>query len=421
MNNILKFIPFTLVTAALFPVLAKADHFLYKALPVKLPLPSLILLLAILIPVIFKHVATKGEESFSKTYQNTILIALPFLMITLVSALWSLHPGANWEKGYRFLLMDLYHWVLLMISIAVAHSWVIRKHNHFIFLIILMGSCAAIWADIVFPGMFSVLESRAAGFAGNANWGGRIIIFLAIAAIQWKKNNLMNLVILTLSGLAVFATLSVGCLFLYLAILVTYLILKLREMKGEHIMMKAAMIPAVLILILFVVQPVVLNMMESSETFANKNSQERIDEILNMTKGDFTFATDHTRGELIDEYWEFISESPLIGKGTGFSLNQSYRPHNMYIKHWVENGLLGLLVYLTFNVCAFLHFFLLKDTRGMMFIFMFFMSGFFDHNLLQYKTFVVLVGILGTLAYLEKTQRPSLTKSEPRTRKLVSV
>lgn len=415
MNDILKFIPIAYVTAALFPVLAKADHFLYKTLPVKLPLPSLFLLLAILIPVLVKHFATKGGETLNKTFQNTILIALPFLMITLISALWSLHPGANWEKGYRFLLMDLYHWILLMISIAIAHSWVIRKHNHLIFLIILAGSCAAIWADIIFPGTFSVLESRAAGFAKNANWGGRIIIFLAIASIQWKKNNLMNLLILTLAGLAVFATLSVGCLVLYLAILVTYLILKLRDLKGEHIMMKATMIPAVLLLILFVVQPVVLNMMENSEAFSNKNAQERIDEILNMTKGDFTFATDHTRGELIDEYWEFISESPLVGQGTGFSLTQSYRPHNLYIKHWVENGLLGLMVVLAFIVCAFLHFLFLKDTRGMMLVFMFFLSGFFDHNLLQYKTFVVLVGILGTLAYLDQPNRSTVVKARTET------
>lgn len=417
MNYFLKFFPVVFVTAALFPVLSKADRIIYKALPIKLPLPSLIFLLAILIPVLFKHFSKKEGAPLNKTFQNTILIALPFLLITLVSVIWSLHPSANWDKGYRFLLMDFYHWILLIISIAIAHSWVLRKHNHFIFFIILLGTCASIWTDIIFPGTFSVLETRAAGFAGNSNWGGRVIIFLAIASIQWEKNNLGNLMILAISGLAVFATLSVGCLFLYLAILVIYLGLKLRQMKGEHLMVKVAMIPAVLIIILFVVQPVVLNLMESSEAFSNKNSQDRIDVILNLTKGDFTFATDHTRGKLIDEYWEFILESPLLGQGTGFSLTRSYRPHNLYIKHWVENGLLGLLVILAFVFCSFFHFMFFRDTRGMMFVFMFFMSGFFDHNLLQYKTFVVLVGILGALAYLEQSKRTVLVK--PRTETIV--
>lgn len=410
MNTFIKFFSVIFVTAALFPVLSKADHFLIKMLPAPFPLPSFFLLLAILTPVLFTHFFKEKGESFHKTFQNTTLIAFPFLLITLVSAIWSLHPTANWERGYRFILMDLYHWILLMISIAIAHSWALRKHNHFIFSMILVGTCAAIGTDIVFPGTFSIQETRAAGFAHNANWGGRIVVFLAIASIQWKENNLMNLLILTLAGLAVFATLSVGCLFLYLAVLVIYLILKLRQLKGEHLIIKVTMIPAVLILVLFVIQPVMLNMMESSAAFSNKNSQERIDDILKMATGDFTFAADHDRLKLVAEYWEFISESPLAGKGTGFSLTQHYRPHNLYIKLWVENGLPGLLVILAFNVCAFLHFLFLKDIRGMMFVFMFIMSGFFDHNMLQYKTFVVLVGILGALAYLDHSKQPALAK-----------
>jgi len=68
------------------------------------------------------------------------------------------------------------------------------------------------------------------------------------------------------------------------------------------------------------------------------------------------------------------------------------------------------LVYLAFNVCAFLQFLFLRDTRGMMFIFMFFMAGFFDHNLLQYKTFVVSVGILAALAYLESPKWSAFSK-----------
>ena len=37
-----------------------------------------------------------------------------------------------------------------------------------------------------------------------------------------------------------------------------------------------------------------------------------------------------------------------------------------------------------------------------------FLVSFFDHNL--YKTFIVLVGILGTLAYLDHSQRPTFAK-----------
>lgn len=402
------------ISLFLFPVLAKADHFVAQLLPIRLPFPPFFFLMAILVPIILKHFYEKGGAPFSQTYQNTLLITLPFLFITVVSTLWSLHPGAEWGRGYRFLMMDLYIWMLMMISIAIGHSSTVRKYNHLIFLIILSGACAGIWVDIVFPGTFSVLEARAAGFAGNANWGGRIIIFLAVASIQWEKNNLRNLVVLTISGLAVFATLSVGCLVLYLMVLLAYLILKLWQQKSGNFMMKLALIPAVLVLILFVIQPVMLNMMEDSAAFSNKNSQDRIQEIINITQGDFTFATDHSRSKLIDEYWELISEAPLAGYGTGYSLKRGKRPHNIYIKHWVENGLLGIMVVVGFIVCSFIHFMVLRDIRGMMFMFIFFMSGFFDHNLLQYRTFVVSLGILGALAFLEKPERSSFSYTTPR-------
>ena len=70
----------------------------------------------------------------------------------------------------------------------------------------------------------------------------------------------------------------------------------------------------------------------------------------------------------------------------------------------MENGLLGLLAYLTLIGCAFRYFMKLKDLRGMLFIFVFFSAGFVDHNLLYNKTFVVLLGIFGALAYLENSK-----------------
>jgi len=40
----------------------------------------------------------------------------------------------------------------------------------------------------------------------------------------------------------------------------------------------------------------------------------------------------------------------------------------------------------------------------MLFIIIFFSAGFVDHNLLYNKTFVVLLGIFGALAYLENSK-----------------
>ncbi|GJL80339.1 MAG: hypothetical protein NPINA01_33280 [Nitrospinaceae bacterium] len=239
------------------------------------------------------------------------------------------------------------------------------------------------------------------------------MILLCIASIDWKKSGLINLIALTYAALAIFATLSVSNLLMFLLVVAFYLIINLKV--DGHIFRKFATVGLVPIIIFYVIHPLILNMVSSSELFDNRTSTGRIDQISQMFEGDLGFAENHERVNLVSEYVGHIQQAPLIGRGTGFSESQVSGPHNMYLKHWADNGIPGLLAYLLMIAGSFRHFLVLRDVRGMIFVFIVFCAGFFDHNLLNIMTIVSLLGIFGTLAYLDSSKQVNIAdpKSSP--------
>lgn len=407
MNRLIKIGSFAYITVFLFPLLA-GDDYILKNYPLPIKFPPLLFLLAIFLPFLIKSLIVKGGWEMFRIYRYTGWVFVPFGMLALVSFAWGLHPGANWNDGFKPILMDSYHWILLMLSVMIAQSWTIKKYHQQIFMIIFSAACIAIVADMFFPGLFSVLTHRAGGFYGDANQGAMSVLFLAIASINWKKNVFLNLVILIVSGFAIFFTLSVANLILYFAVIFLYLLVNLKG-KG-HSLRKFALVVGVPILIFYAITPLVLGIISNSEMFNNPTSRERMDQIVALSEGNFDFASDHERKNLVLEFWAFVQKDPVLGQGTGFSTKEkgTFGPHNMYLRYWVDNGLLGLLAYLLLLGGAFRYFMILKDVRGMIFIFAFIFEGFFDHNLLSNRTIIVLLGLFGTLAYLQKSKPPTI-------------
>jgi len=415
MNKVTKILTVACITVFIFPVLAQAEFFVRKYVG-HMPLPSLTLLFAIFLPTFLKAYYKNGLRDLSSVYLNMTWITLPFLMVSVISIVWSLHPGAYWGGGLRQITMDLYHWVLLIISITIAQSGTFRKHHRIILLIVLMGSCIAVWVDYLNPGTFSKMTHRAAGFTTNPNDGARVIVLLCIAAIDWKKNGWMSLIILTCSGFTIYATLSLGTLLLFFSVVGYYLFVSITGEKKDLLLKKVSLVVAVPLLIVFLVNPMLTSMKNSEDSFDNRTSQKRLDKITNFFSGDFSFIKDHSRKDLVDQYWKIISEAPVVGHGTGYSSKGGRSgTHNMYLKYWVENGLLGLLIYFSLIAGIFWHFYTLRDKRGLIFVFVLFWTGFVTHNLLHDKTVVVLLGIIGTLAYLNN---PKAQKKQPMNKQL---
>jgi O-antigen ligase len=402
--------PLVFIAAVLFPVLSGADSYLYQEGILRIPYPTFFLLLSIFAPVLLRNLARDHCQEFQKVYQNTARITISFGVIVLISLIWAMHPEANWSEGGRYIFFRSYHFVLLIFSIGLAYSQVIRKYYRPIILTILIGTSISIWTDVVYPGTFSYQTTRASGFIGNANEGALTVLYLMIPSINWKKNDLLNLFVLSITGLSIFTTLSVGTVALFLMIVVFYMAMTMKN--NATILKRMAYILTFLALILFIVIPMGMDAIENSNMFSHSDSQNRVNEMLNMGQGDLTFVEEHDRIRLVKVYLALILDAPIVGYGTGFTAPGDNESHNIFLRMWVQNGLLGLLAYLSLMYYSFYHFMILKDTRGMVFIFVICGAGFFDHNILNSKTFVGLLGILGTLAYLEypKTSQRVLQK-----------
>jgi hypothetical protein len=89
-----------------------------------------------------------------------------------------------------------------------------------------------------------------------------------------------------------------------------------------------------------------------------------------------------------------IEAAPLLGHGTGFARNMSELPHNIYIQQWVNNGLLGLLLYLGLIITAYLTFITRGSRNGVALIVIAAVGGIFSHNILDQRPFLILLGLL---------------------------
>lgn len=381
-----------------------ADSYLYEKGILPIPLPAFFLLLSVFIPVFLINLVKDHGQELQRIYLNTARITIPFGIIALISLVWGLLPEANWEENGRYIYFNSYHLVLLIFSIGLANSQIMRKYHRLIILTSLLSVSFSIGVDLVSPGTFSYQTSRGAGFMADANDGALTVLYLTIASINWKKNDLLNLFVLFIAGAAIFATLSMGTLFFFLITTVLYVVSIWK--RNSSALKNLAYILTFIALTLFIVVPLGMDIIGSMDGLSHQDSQSRIQEMSTMGQGDLTFVEEHARLELIKVYMGYIMDAPIIGHGTGFTVPGENESHNTYIKMWTQNGFFGLLAYLSLMFFSFYHFKSLKDMRGMVFIFIISGASFYDHNILNNKTFVGLLGILGTLAYLEYSKAP---------------
>ena len=408
----MKFALGVVFTLVLFPVLTGADAFMaYKNMPFfPKSSPPLVLLMMLFLPTLFLSIMRDKGSQLSVIYRNTGRVVVSLWLVAMISMIWGIHPTSYWYQGFRSIVMDLYHWLLMALCIGIGSSATIRKYYRPIFFIVFLVACGGIWYSVQNPTEFTENAGRASGFMGNANEGALSVIVLCIAATNWKKHDWINLVLWTLAAMAVIPTLSVGNLILFLVTLAIYVMISL---KRESILKKIGFSISVVLLLVFAIFPLSRHMVESNVMFADQATQRRINTIFEFTKGDLSFATDHERKYLVVEYLDLVEKAPLLGHGTNYSRTRLYPAHNMYLKHWVENGILGLVFYVVFLAASFSHFWRLKDLRGMILVFAIALAGVHDHNLLQNRNVVGTLGLLTALAYYESLNSRKTAKPAP--------
>jgi hypothetical protein len=250
----------------------------------------------------------------------------------------------------------------------------------------MMMVASIVW-DSLFPGTFSELTTRAAGFGVNPNTGGAITGILLIGALPWERSGFdpVTLAILAITGMGVFLTLSRSSLLCWIVVTASYAIRTL-TIRGASGWVLGAGIMAPLILYAATAGEWV------RETFPMlQASHERIEMFLG--EGEMDHADD-SRVHLAEDFFASALESPWVGWGTGLNYSGAVGAHNIFLAKWVENGvgamaILLLLMWGTYRMGQRYQSPELKTLAAYLFV-----QGFFSHNMLDDKTILLMWGIL---------------------------
>lgn len=254
-----------------------------------------------------------------------------------------------------------------------------------IFVLALVVHTASVVLDWLFPGILSVsaLDGRPAGFVINPNGTAFIAVTLLTALLAWNRGIsvwrevwilALALVTIVLSGSrgGLLAALVVISLFLFR---VSFYGSDYREML-KHLVAALAvgtMLVAVIAGTALLSESRLLEIADEG-LWVNDASQERL--------------------LALETSWKLIAVAPWFGHGSGYSYTLAIGPHNVFLRTWIDHGIVGLAGY-SFLYCSILLLAIMRrDWRiGSLAAAVFAMSM-VSHNVIEDRTLLITFGIL---------------------------
>lgn len=274
---------------------------------------------------------------------------------------------------------DLVVWVFSLILVGLP---IFPRAWRLFVLIALLVTTATLVIDAIAPGTLSILESRAAGFAENPNAAGLLAVVFATSALTWERKHVGFLdafALVLCATCEVLAQTRAGLLSL-LVLLIVYLRgrIKLPSVRNFLVL---GLVPALLVGTLAILGGV-----------PGLEFEWRSDIALTGDQGGES-NSNQERVAAIEDSIRLISERPVVGWGTGYSIeHMNVGPHNMYLARWVDNGLPGVLAYLWLMLALLRHAYRTGSSEGMMLAGLLLLNSFFSHNLLEERTVWLLLG-----------------------------
>jgi len=330
-------------------------------------------------------------------YANHTAVIGALLAIVACSCLFALMPAAYWNDGVMYLLYPPYDAIVVLLSMLLAVHAVHRRAFGVYLVTAFLVLAGSVLYDALYPGTFSIVPDRAAGFAENPNTAAFILMLLCAAIVDFDRFRLGDCVVWALAAVAVFLTLSRGGAILFLSGFgyYAYRIVRTNAASPLRLVSRTAALAAIFALVavagIFLVQ--------RADMFA-LSFQPRLD----MIHGDSRLVDeDDDRIEALKTAIEVVRRSPLIGYGTGYSYSLiDATPHNMYLQQWINNGLPGLAAYVFLLAAAGRTFWRRGYRRGVLFVSLVAINGMFSHNILEERAFLGLLGILLTCSFYER-------------------
>lgn len=379
------------IALALFVPLSSADVYLSRSgtIPVDATIISFVALSSVLGSILLLGLARDRGHDLCSTYRAATPVLLAFSPLTIVQLFGGFLPAAFSTSGGKFIYVyvSLYTLVMIFFSVGIAASPTVRQHFRLVLAISLVGATSSIFVDVFYPQTFSRLGTRPIGFERNPNHAAMIVVFLAIAAVDWTRSRTSDMLLWLITGLAVIATLSRSGMILLVVAFLYYSVASWRPGPQRYARNLSMLVGAVAVIV-----PLYSLTGLSTTTYSPESARVRL--LAALLSGETAPLTTDTRVSLVADYIDLISDRPILGYGTGFFRSQVQGPHNMFLTLWVECGVMGLLAYLTALLACFWYFRAFADSRGKAFCMSLFVASFFSHNLLTVRPMIVTLGLL---------------------------
>jgi O-antigen ligase len=347
-------------------------------------------LVAMTVVTVLKAMASQRERARVITlFRMNVAILFPLTAVVLCSFASSFLPTVNLDEGPRYVLYPAYNATVVLLSMLVPLPEHHRKWIRWYLTVAFVLAAGSVFVDVIRPATFSILADRAAGFARNPNTAGFLLVSLCCSLIVFDRVRGIDLAVLAVTALGVIATLSRGGTILLAFVVCCYVpcVVKDALRRGARVIVMRLMALVVLVAATYGA----INQLISQRMFSGPGS--RVEMLLGKEQ---VVGPRENRVQILEEGWELVHESPWLGYGSGFTMYLPEGPHNIYVSRWLDNGFPGVLSYLWLLAAASLLFWRRRYPPGLVFIGVVVLEGFFSHNLLDERAFLLTLGMLLT-------------------------
>ena len=341
-------------------------------------------------------------------FRANVSVLAPLAAVVLCSFASAFVPTALLDQGPRYVLYPAYNATVVALSMLLPFPDHHRKWMRWYLMLAFVIAAASVFIDVIKPGTFSIVPDRAAGFARNPNGAGFLLVTMCCALIVFDRVRGIDLVVLAVTALGVIATLSRGGMVLLAFVICCYgpCVVRQAMRRGFAVLLTRLVALVVLVYGTYAATSRLMN-----QRMFSGGGDGRVAMLLGKKR---MIGKHESRVELVAESWAMVREHPWLGYGSGYTFSLPEGPHNMYISRWLDNGLVGAVTYLWLLAAATLLFWRRRYLPGVVFMGVVAGEGFFSHNLLEERAFLVLLGVLLAQSFFHASER---TAAVPQSRR----
>jgi len=184
-----------------------------------------------------------------------------------------------------------------------------------------------------YPGYFSTVVGRSAGWLENSNDSSMAICLSMALLLVLRLPNWFNFMVVILATIGIYTTLSRGNILIWALTCAAALFVQSKRSYRTPILLLAAGCVAAYIIV------------QQFEFQAANESDVLARQLLLRGRGSVDLGNEE-RLDLLLRGIDGIIQNPVGGYGSGASMGFPFQPHNQILAVWLDNGIFVLIIYL---------------------------------------------------------------------------